>query len=482
MEISLDVEAVHSACPKCHILLVEANNPRMTNLGAAVRKAVEMGAQVVSNSYGGPEQIAAGGAERALFEHPGTVIAAATGDFGYEWWSGPTPDPESPDAPASYPGVVSVGGTSLTLNAEGTREKETVWNGNGPLNAGEFRGGVSGGGCSLFFEAPFWQRYASGFAATGCGDKRLSADVSAVADPDTGFSIDDTYECGEKCEEFTGGREWSVIGGTSLATPLISGLYALAGGADGIPYPAMTLYAHLGGPSLFDVTQGGNGYCDSEGHACGINALSGEGLDCEGTTACNAATGYDGPSGVGAPASLEAFEPVAGEEAAARRRAEEAIEAEARRKVEEEAARQPKPPTPSSGQGGTAGFQAEKAAVPAATLRGTRLQAARGGFVTVKVACPAGETICEGTVSVKTLGAVIAGPGARASVLLLASGRFRVAGGHVVSVRLHLSRRAAALLARKGKLRVRVLILAHDPAGAAHSSHVAVTLYALKHG
>ncbi len=487
VETSLDVETVHSACPNCHILLVEANSAHIASLGAAVRTAVEMGAQVVSNSYGGPEQIATGGAERALFEHPGTVIAAATGDYGYDWWAGPEfeprlPDPESPDAPASYPGVVSVGGTSLTLNAEGGRERETVWNGNGPLNAGDSRGGVSGGGCSLFFQAPFWQRYASGFAATGCGDKRLSADVSAVADPDTGFSVDDTYDCGERCEEFTHGREWSVIGGTSLATPLISGLYALAGGADGIPYPAMTLYAHLGGPSLFDVTQGGNGWCDSEGRACGVNAFYGEVLDCEGTTACNAAAGFDGSSGVGAPASLEAFEPVAGEEASARRKAEEAIEAEARRKAEEEAARQPKQPTPSSGQGGTAGFQAVKAAVPAATMRGTRLQAARGGFVTVKVACPAGETICEGTVSLKTLGAVIAGPGARASVLLLAGGRFKVAGGHVVSVRLHLIRRAAALLARKGKLRVRVLIVAHDPAGAAHSSHVAVTLYALKRG
>jgi hypothetical protein len=481
VETSLDVETVHSACPKCHILLVEATNAKMTNLGTAVRTAVEMGVQVVSNSYGGPEQIAPGGAERALFEHPGTVIAAATGDFGYDWWSGPLPDPESPDAPASYPGVVSVGGTTLTLNGEGKRERETVWNGNGPLNAGEFKGGVTGGGCSLFFEAPFWQRYASGFAATGCGNKRLSADVAAVADPDTGFSIDDTYDCGEACEVFTGGKEWSVIGGTSLATPLISGLYALAGGADGIPYPAMTLYAHLGSASLFDVTQGGNGYCDSEGRACGINAIEGEGLDCEGTTACNATTGYDGPSGVGAPASLEAFKPVPGEEAAARRKAEEAIEAEARRQREEEAARQPKPaPAPSSGQGGTAGFKAEQAAVPAATLSGTRLQAARGGFVTVKVACPAGETFCEGTVSVKTLGAVIAGPGTRASILALAGGRFKVAGGHVVSIRLRLTRRGAALLARKGKLRVRVLIVAHDPAGATHSSHSAVTLYAFK--
>ena len=354
----------------------------MTNLGAAVRRAVEMGAAVVSNSYGGPEQIAPGGAERALFEHAGTAVVAATGDFGYDWWSGPTPNPESPDVPASYPGVVSVGGTSLTLNEEGGREKETVWNGNGALNAGAFEGGVSGGGCSLFYEAPFWQHYATGFAASGCGDRRLSADVSAVADPQHGFAVNDTYDCGLECEEFTGGKEWSVIGGTSLSTPLIAGLYALAGGADGIAYPAMTLYAHLGGGSLFDVTQGGNGYCNLEGRPCGIDALAGEGLDCEGTTACNAAAGYDGPSGVGAPASLEAFEPVPGEEAAARRRAEEAIAAEARRKAEEEEAarRASEPPKASSGQGGTAGFKAVKAAVPAATLRGTRLQAGRGGL------------------------------------------------------------------------------------------------------
>jgi hypothetical protein len=479
VETSLDVEVVHSACPKCHILLVEARNARMTNLGAAVKTAAEMGATVVSNSYGGPEQIAPGGAERALFEHPGTVIAAATGDFGYDWWSEPNAiDPEAPDVPASYPGVVSVGGTTLTLNGEGRRERETVWNSNGPLNAGGFEGGVSGGGCSIFFEAPFWQRYASGFAASGCGDRRLSADVSAVADPQHGFSVDDTYDCGPECEEFTGGREWSVIGGTSLSTPLIAALYALAGGADGISYPAITLYAHLGTGSLFDVTQGGNGYCDLEGRPCGANAQLGRGLDCEGTTACNAAPGFDGPSGVGAPAGLEAFEPIAGEEAALRRKAEEAIEAEVRQR--EGAVRKASTPAPSSGQGGTAGFKAVRAAVPLVTLHGTHLQAGRGGFVTVKVGCPAGETVCEGAVSVRTLGAVIAGSGARASVLTLASGRFKVAGGRVVAVRLRLTRGAAALIARKGRVRVRVVIVAHDLAGAAHSSHATATLYAFK--
>ena len=335
---------------------------------------------------------------------------------------------------------------------------------------------------------PFWQRYAPGYAATGCGDKRLSADVSAVANPETGFDIYDSYDCGPKCEEFIGAGGWATIGGTSVGTPLISGMYALAGGADGIEYPALTLYAHLGDASIFDVTEGGNGYCDLEGQACGANASFEEAVDCEGTTSCNAAVGYDGPSGVGSPSSLEAFKPVPDEEEASKPSPKKPRQQKPAGSPQKEAAKRAaegaaaKPPQASSGQGGTAGFKAEQAAVPAATLRGTRLQAARGGFVTAKVACPAGETICEGTVSLKTLGAVIAGPGARASVLLLASGRFKVAGGHVVTVRLHLSRRAAALLARKGKLRVRVLIVAHDPAGAAHSSHVAVTLYALKRG
>jgi len=477
VEIALDVEAVHAACQSCHILLVEAKDNEMKDLGLAVARAADMGAEVISNSYGGPEQGAAGAAERALYEHPGTVIAAATGDVGYYRWAGVTPEPGQPDAPASYPGVVSVGGTTLTLDSEGRRSNETVWNGNGPLDEQDFHQGASGGGCSISFEAPFWQHYVPGFGATGCGDKRLSADVSAVADPNTGFAIYDSYDCGSRCEQSLG---WSKIGGTSLSTPLISSMYALAGGADGIVYPAMTLYAHLGdATSLFDVTQGGNGYCDFEGRPCGVNAVFEEQLDCEGTTACNASAGYDGPSGVGAPTSISAFEPVAGEEAALRARAEETIAAEARRKAEEEAARQPKAPPASSGQGGTAGFKATKAAVaPAAVLQGSRLHAARGDVVALKVACPAGATRCEGTITVRTLGAGVARAGTAASALTLASGRFKVAGGHVVSVRLHLTRRGAALLRRKGKIRVRVTIAAHDPAGVRHSSRATVTLFA----
>jgi hypothetical protein len=183
---------------------------------------------------------------------------------------------------------------------------------------------------------------------------------------------------------------------------------------------------------------------------------------------------------------------VPGEEAAAIRKAEEVSEAEARareeaerrvleetakreenaRKAAEEAARA------ASGRG-TAGFKAVKAAVPNATLRGARLQASRGGSLVVKIACPAGVSSCQGNVTVRTLSAVLAGHG---GVLTLAVGHFKVAGGHVGTVRLRLTARARSLLAHRGSVRVRVTIVAHDPAGTGHTSHATATVHAFRPG
>jgi hypothetical protein len=157
---------------------------------------------------------------------------------------------------------------------------------------------------------PFTELDTPGWTSTACGSKRLDNDISAVADPYTGFDIYDSYNCGESCEEGGIGKGWVTIGGTSLSSPLVSSLYALAGGGGGVSYPAATLYSHLGQPSLFDVTEGGNGYCDGEAVGpCGepaANKTYGD-IDCQGTTACDAATGYDGPSGVGAPKGLGEF-------------------------------------------------------------------------------------------------------------------------------------------------------------------------------
>lgn len=309
VEMSLDVETVHSVCSSCRILVVEADSESLPDLAASVSEAVSLGASEVSNSYGALET-EMGEAEQAAYNHPGVAIVASAGDSGYLDWDDIAEGLEAPgvpDAPASLPSVVAVGGTSLKLKANGTRKSETVWNDSGlPSGRGFKQFSASGGGCSTLFTAPSWQQDAPGWASAACGTKRLDNDVAAVADPYTGFDIYDSYVYEEG---FAPG--WLTIGGTSLSSPLIAGLYGLAGGSHGASYPAATLYSHLGeASSLYDVTTGGDGYCDGEApEPCGepgVNEEFGD-LDCEGTTACDAAPGFDGPSGVGAPNGLRAF-------------------------------------------------------------------------------------------------------------------------------------------------------------------------------
>jgi subtilase family serine protease len=312
LEISLDVETVHGVCPNCKILLVEANEPTDIDLAAAVNEAVKLGATEVSNSYGGLEEAA----DEAAYNHPGVVITASAGDQGYYDWDVVTERfaaPERPETPASLPSVVAVGGTSLVLTTSGVRKSETVWNNSGrPSHPEEFKQySATGGGCSTLFTAPSWQQSVPGWASTACATMRLDNDISVVADPYTGFDVYDSYNCGKSCEAGGFGKGWVTIGGTSLSSPLVASLYALAGGSGGVSYPAATLYSHLGqAPSLYDVTEGGNGYCDGEAPGpCGepgVNELLGN-VDCQGTTACDAAPGFDGPSGVGAPKGLGAF-------------------------------------------------------------------------------------------------------------------------------------------------------------------------------
>jgi PKD repeat protein len=317
VEITLDVETVHAACPKCKILLVEGNSSSFADLATAVNEAVTLGATEVSNSYGGGE-IGPKEVERAAYTHPGIPIVASTGDNGYYGWDIVNEGffgEEMPNTPASLPSVVAVGGTSLKLNPNGTRASETVWNNNGPGDEigrlSGFAEGATGGGCSKLFGAQPWQYAVSGFAATGCGTARLDADVSAVADPRTGVDIYDSYKCGSPCEfpRVEGG--WVTIGGTSLSAPFISSMYALAGGGGGVRYPALTLYGHVADASLrFDVTSGGNGYCGGESTSLCKPELALGLVDCGGTTACNATSGFDGPTGVGTPSGLGLFKPL----------------------------------------------------------------------------------------------------------------------------------------------------------------------------
>ena len=194
-EISLDVEAVHSACPLCKIVLVEANSSSDTDLGAAENQAATQGATEITNSFGGGEN--SDTAFQAAFNQANIVVTASSGDQGYYNWTNPNL-PTKANEPAAYPGVIAVGGTSLQLNGDGTRASESVWNDQASLG----QGGAGGGGCSSLFAAQTWQRSVANYAAAGCGTNRLVGDISALGDPLTGFDLYDSYS----------GPGWQTVG------------------------------------------------------------------------------------------------------------------------------------------------------------------------------------------------------------------------------------------------------------------------------
>lgn len=244
-EISLDLDMVSAICPNCHILLVESNDDSFNNLGQAANEAAVLGANEVSNSYGGSEYNGEGSLA-SLYKHPGHVYVASSGDSGYS---------SGTQIPAAFNTVTSVGGTTLQ-HANNTRGwSETAWNG-------------TGSGCSEFVAKPSWQH------DTGCQNRTLN-DVSAVADPSTGVSVYDSY----------GQSGWLVFGGTSVSAPIIASVYALSGNAGSVYYASYP-YTHTS--SLHDVATGSNGSCRS-------------------SYLCTAKSGYDGPTGLGTPLGTGAF-------------------------------------------------------------------------------------------------------------------------------------------------------------------------------
>ncbi|MBJ7002026.1 S53 family peptidase [Streptomyces griseofuscus] len=252
-EISLDLDMASAICPNCNILLVEAKSATMANLGTAVNEAVTLGAKYVSNSYGGSESSSDTSYDTSYFKHPGVAITVSAGDGGY-----------GAEYPAASQYVTSVGGTALSKASNTRGWSESVWNTSSTEGTGS--------GCSAYDAKPSWQ------TDTGCA-KRTIADVSAVADPATGVSVYDSYGV-------TAG--FYTFGGTSASSPIIAGVYALAGTPSSGSYPAKFPYAKAGTSALNDVTSGSNGSCG-------------------GSYLCTARSGYDGPTGVGTPEGVSAF-------------------------------------------------------------------------------------------------------------------------------------------------------------------------------
>ncbi|MHB1210042.1 MAG: S53 family peptidase [Acidimicrobiales bacterium] len=192
-EASIDVDMVSALCPTCQILVVEAKSSAMSDLGTAVNTAVKMRADVVSNSYGTAEYPGEVLDAELYFDHPGVPIVAAAGELGH-----------GVEFPAAAPNVIAVGGTTLVQRSD-----------NGVRNGFETAWSKTASGCSAYEAKPAWQD------SLPCATRSV-ADVSADANPATGVWIYDSYKSPGSL----------IAGGTSVAAPIISALFALAKNSD----------------------------------------------------------------------------------------------------------------------------------------------------------------------------------------------------------------------------------------------------------
>ena len=167
------------------------------------------------------------------------ITASARSDNGY-----------GAEFPASSQYVLGVGGTSLVTSSSSRGWAESAW-------------ADSGSGCSAVIGKPSFQ------TDTGCANRTV-ADVSAIADPNTGVSVYVSYG---------GNGGWNVYGGTSVASPIIASVFALLGKTT-----ITNAYPYTNDVEFYDVTSGSNGTCSASAPYL-----------------CKAGVGYDGPTGWGTP-------------------------------------------------------------------------------------------------------------------------------------------------------------------------------------
>ncbi len=184
-------------------------------------------------------------ATTSYFNHPGLVITFSSGDDGY-----------GVEYPAASPYVVAVGGTTLTVTG-GPATTATAARRLGPTAARA---------------APVTSRSLPGRRTPAVPSGR-----SSTSRP-TPIPIP-----GPRSTRRYGSSGWLQVGGTSLSSPLIAAVYALSGNTSNGSAP----YGNAG--ALHDVTSGSNGTCSP-------------------AYLCTAGVGYDGPTGLGTPNGLAAFD------------------------------------------------------------------------------------------------------------------------------------------------------------------------------
>lgn len=234
METSLDVEWAHAIAPKAKIILVEATTPSGPNLLKAVDYAANAdGVVAVSMSWGGTE-----------FSEETSLDAHFTGKSGVAFFASSGDNGSGASWPASSPNVVGVGGTHLTLAANGAVSSETAWSG-------------SGGGVSTYEKEPSYQ---AGYAIAKAKGMRAIPDVAYDADPASGFPI--YKSSGTK-------GAWYEVGGTSAGAPQWAAIQSL-----GLSASNQNFYTDKASDSnttfFRDIISGSNGdcgyYCSARRH------------------------------------------------------------------------------------------------------------------------------------------------------------------------------------------------------------------------
>ncbi|MFI7340399.1 protease pro-enzyme activation domain-containing protein [Streptomyces sp. NPDC050085] len=321
-EETLDVEAVHAVAPQADITYVGAASCYDDDLLDSLSKVVDKHlADIVSNSWGDieanqtPQLAAAYDQVFQLGAIEGIGFYFSSGDNGDEVANTGT---KQVDTPANSAWVTAVGGTSLNVGKGDTYQWETGWGTKkASLSAdgkswtdfpGAYTSGA-GGGTSKTVAQPFYQKgvVPNALAQANGGLNRVVPDISAIADPNTGFLVGQT----QTLPDGTLGYDEYRIGGTSLAAPVIAGVQALAqqargGHALGFANPA--IYDRYSSHVYHDVTDHpvkgdlavarvdfANGYDSTGGLLTSVRSL---GVD----SSLKAVKGYDDVTGVGSPA------------------------------------------------------------------------------------------------------------------------------------------------------------------------------------
>jgi subtilase family serine protease len=302
-ETSLDVEWSHVMAPEANIILVET--PMTETEGIYGFPQIVSAENYVINHHLGDVITQSFGANEQTFTSPrqiyslrsayvnaerhGVTVLAASGDQGStDEICDPTSACANPndliccssnraiDWPASDPLVTGVGGTQLQLNAEGYRTApDRVWDDlsstvgvPGPV----YTWGAGGGGHSTVFARPQFQNGVAGIV----GDSRGTPDIAMSA------AVNGAVDFYDTTDPSVGG--WGIVGGTSEASPLFSGIVALADQVAGrsLGYLNPALYAMAQSrvrDGIVPISQGHNTYTFCQAADIGSNSACASSAD-----------------------------------------------------------------------------------------------------------------------------------------------------------------------------------------------------------